>query len=201
MQIAGNMIQDQYNGAYNPLSAKEKPMELATDKSTMLEQVRNGWWRLQNVLDQLTQNEMNDVHVEDRWTVKDVIAHLAFWESNLLGWLNEAAQGQRPSRPDSGLTDPVIDEMNAANYRAHVHRPIHDVLKDAAETHEALMEALLHLPEDPNDRSYRVWENEEQPWSVIAGNTYEHYEEHIEPIEAYVNRTGKPGPAYPKAGS
>ena len=166
-------------------------MDVATDKSTMLAQTNRAWWRLQKALAGLAQIEMTGIHIENNWTVKDIIAHITFWERNLLDWLRQAEQGQSPNLPAAGFTDEIIDRMNEENYHKHAQRFIHDVLADAAEVHEALMDALLRLPEDPDDARYKVWHNGKPPWALIAGNTYAHYEEHLQSIEAYLNRTGR----------
>lgn len=172
-------------------------MQIATNKDDMLVQVRDGWWRFQRALAQLEQNEMTDIPIEENWTVKDVVAHITFWESNLLTWMQETTEGRPISRPEEGLTDEKVDALNAENYRRNELRSIHDVLADAQETHQALMDVLLHLPEDPKDERYHAWRNGEPPWELIAGDTYEHYEEHIGPIEAYLLKSGKPGPKTP----
>lgn len=172
-------------------------MDILTKKMALIEEVRSSWWQLQQVLEMLDEPEMTRIAIQDGWTAKDIIAHIAFWERNMLGWLNEAARGERPSRSDSGLTAADVDKMNAANYEENVQRPLHDVLKEAAEVHKALMDAILALPEDPNDRQYALWEDGKPPWSMIEGNTSEHYAEHIGPIEDYLRRMGKPGPIRP----
>ncbi len=172
-------------------------MQIATNKDEMLVQARNGWWRFQRALAQLEQNEMTESPIEGNWTVKDIIAHIAFWEQNLLTWMQETIDGRPLSRPEGGLTEETVDALNAENYRRNELRSIHEVLADAAAIHEALMDALLHIPEDPNDERYRVWRSGEPPWELIAGDTYAHYEEHIGPIEEYLIRSGKPGPETP----
>jgi hypothetical protein len=166
-------------------------MPIATDKSTMLEAVTNGWWRFQRALEQFTETEMDEVRIQGNWTVKDIVAHIAFWERNLLNRLDRIEAGLPPDGSDEGYTAADIDRLNLENYQAHQQSYLHEVLAEAAATHEALFTVLIHLPEDSADERF---------WQMIAGDTYEHYEEHLQEFEAYLQRTGKPGLEYPEGG-
>jgi hypothetical protein len=105
----------------------------------------------------------------------------------------------RPTpRPEGGLSEAEVDALNEENYHRHALLDFHTVLGKSAEIHASLMDALMRLPEDPLDDFYTVWWGGEPPWAIIAGDTYEHYKEHLSAIEAYLERTGKPGPKNPK---
>jgi hypothetical protein len=173
-------------------------MDLATDKTTMLQRVRNGRWRLERALEHFTEPELKQLHIQGNWTLKDILGHITFWERNLIEWLRQAEAGYPPDRPETGLSDAEVDRMNQASYEAYAEAFLHDVLAASANTHQELMEILLRLPEDPYDERYHVWPDGKPPWQLIAGNTYEHYEEHLQPIQEYLERAGNPGPEYPK---
>jgi len=53
------------------------------------------------------------------------------------------------------------------------------VRADARDTHQALVDAIHALPDDPGSESWSVWLNQEPPWKLIAANTYEHYAHHL----------------------
>jgi hypothetical protein len=173
-------------------------MPIATDKTTMLERTRDGWWRLQQALELLEENEMTEIQMQGNWTVKDILAHIAFWEDRLLLRLSDALAGRPMERQPGGLSEADVDALNEENYRNHAHLDLHTVLGKSAEIHNSLIGALTRLPEDPLDDFYTIWWGGEPPWAIIAGDTYEHYEEHLSAIEAYLERTGKPGPKNPK---
>jgi hypothetical protein len=156
-------------------------MPIATDKSTMIEAVTNGWWRFQRALEQFTETEMDEVRIQDNWTVKDIVAHIAFWERNLLNRLDRIEAGQPPVSSDEGYTTADIDRLNLENYQAHQQSYLHEVLAEAAATHEALFSVLLRLPEGSGDERF---------WQMIAGDTYEHYQEHLQSFEEYFRQTG-----------
>jgi hypothetical protein len=173
-------------------------MALATDKSTLLERTTTGWARLQRALEMMTEQEMTEIQIEGNWTVKDVLAHIAFWEDRLLLRLSDMLAGRPVERQPGGLSDADVDTLNEENYREHVDLDLHTVLGKSAEIHNSLMDALTGLPDDPLDEFYTVWWGGEPPWAILAGDTYEHYEEHLPAMEAYLERTGKPGQKNPK---
>lgn len=173
-------------------------MTLATDKPTMLERTQDGWSRLLRAVELMTENEMTEIQLEGRWTVKDILSHIAFWEDRLLLRLTDALAGRPAPRPEGGLTEGQVDALNEENYHNQAALDIHTILARSAEIHASLMEQLVRLPDDPHDEFYTVWWGGEPPWALIAGDTYEHYEEHLPAIEAYLERTGKPGQKNPK---
>lgn len=173
-------------------------MVLATDKETLLERATAGWSRLQLALEMMTENEMVELQIDGKWTVKDILAHIAFWEDRLLLRVSDALAGRPVERQPGGLSEAEVDALNEENYRAHVGLDLHTVLGKSAEIHNSLMDALMRLPDDPYDDFYTVWWGGEPPWAILAGDTYAHYEEHLPAIEAYLERQGKQGPKNPK---
>ncbi|MBX2998372.1 MAG: ClbS/DfsB family four-helix bundle protein [Caldilineaceae bacterium] len=168
-------------------------MALATDKSTLLERANAGWSRLQRALEMLTEKEMTEFQIDGNWTVKDILAHIAFWEDRLLLRVSDALAGRPVERQPGGLSEAAVDTLNEENYRAHADLDLHTVLGKSAEIHNSLMDALMRLPEDPLDDFYTVWWGGEPPWAILAGDSYAHYEEHLTAIEAYLERRDKPG--------
>lgn len=109
------------------------------------------------------------------WSAKDVIAHIAWHEREMIGMIRTRALA------GSELWVLPLDERNNAIYRANRDRPLAEVRREAAAVYAELLEALetlsdedlvdpAHFPGMPAD-----W----QPWQVIASNTFEHYEDHL----------------------
>jgi hypothetical protein len=74
------------------------------------------------------------------------------------------------------------DERNAAIFELNRQRELPDVLSDASEVYQQLLNALEPLTdEDLNDaRRFREMPADWQPWRILAQNSYEHYEHHLD---------------------
>lgn len=115
------------------------------------------------------------------WSVKDVIAHITWYEREMINVL------QTRTFAGSSLWELPVDERNAAIFRENKDRNLVAVLEDANATFDVLMTLLDSLTDaelsDP--ASFPGMPLDWQPWQVIASNTYEHYEDHTAQAEAW----------------
>jgi len=124
--------------------------------------------------------------------VKDHLAHVAAWEASLIGLLNgsdrAAAMGIAASDDDD------TDSINAAIWSLHQGEPPAQAVKYFRETHAALMRLLGKLTDADMQLRYNHYQpnqprdpSDDRPaldW--VAGNTWEHYAEHIDWINQLI---------------
>ncbi len=154
------------------------------DKAEFLRHVRADWQRWQAALDELGEARMTQPGVAGDWSVRDVIAHITWSEREMLGVLRQRAlAGSELWRLDA-------DQRNAAIYAQNRGRPLADVLQGAQAVHEQLVEALEELPEEHygNPARFRDMPADWLPWRVLAGNTYEHYEHHLNDVRKWMEQ-------------
>ncbi len=114
------------------------------------------------------------------WSVKDVVAHVAWFEREMVGMLRaRALEG-------SDLWDLDQDARNAVVYEQNRDRPLDDVLAEARQVYAELLPLLEGMSEEEYTDAwcFRGMPPAWAPWSVIAGNTWEHYEAHMPAIRA-----------------
>ena len=120
----------------------------------------------------------------DGWAVKDHLVHIAAWEHSLLALLDGA---DRRSAMGVGREAEDTDSINAAVWSLHRAKTPKQALAYFGDTHALLMKRLAvmsdadlqlsynhYQPNDPRDSS------DDRPvveW--VAGNTYDHYAEHV----------------------
>ncbi len=113
------------------------------------------------------------------WSVKDIIAHITWYEREMVGMLRARAVAGSP------LWEKSLDERNQEIYLQNKDRKIEEVLDETGRIHAELMVELVRLSdEELNDpKRWKDWLAEWTggwtPWKVIASNTYEHYEDHL----------------------
>lgn len=158
-----------------------------TTKTQLLDAVRSERDLLEAVLARLTPEQFTQPGVEEEWTVKDVLAHIAYWEGVMVTWLETSLAGQTPDRPATGFTWDMIHELNAANYAAHKDLPLAEIMSKYQRSQALAWAALEAAPEAALlEPGYFAWAGQ-RPFLVwVEANTTEHYAEHRSDIEHWL---------------
>jgi hypothetical protein len=150
-------------------------MTKAKLQSTLLDE-RCAWRELTR---QFNQAQMVLLHLPDGRTPKDVVAHVTWYERQLIGVLRSHAL------VGSELWDVSVEERNAAIYEQNKDRPLSDVLAESERVFAELIGLVGTLREGDLQDPTRFpkmpvdWE----PWKLIAENSYEHYRGHRPELE------------------
>jgi len=159
------------------------------DKNYLLERIQHEWAALMQAIEGLTPEQMS-VPDAGGWAIKDNLAHLTAWEQfMLLHYL----QGRPPheAMQIDAVTMERLDEngINAVLFERNRNRPVADILTDLRHSHEQVVAFLEQMPfsdlmkprflDDPQARPLINW---------VIGNTYEHYQEHRQTIQAIVGQ-------------
>ena len=149
-------------------------------KQEILDEIRQARAEMQQVLNGLANDTMLRPGVVAMWSVKDVLAHLSIWQSELITALSQLDQ---PTRAPHIVEIEDIDEFNAEQYRANVRRPLDVILEDFEGVHKHLIKTVEELDEKTlNDARTFPWMEGEPLWYLIAENGYWHEQEHAEEI-------------------
>ncbi len=98
--------------------------------------------RLLTAVSSLSEQERNQAVAGD-WSAKDILAHIAAWDRELVRGVEHLLAGQRPE-----FVSYVEDEFNARIVEAARYRSFVDVLADTQQAHAALIEALKQLTDE-----------------------------------------------------
>lgn len=117
------------------------------------------------------------------WSVKDIIAHITWYEREMVGLLSgRALQG-------SPLWEIPTDNRNEIIHERVKEYPISMVFAESDEVFKTLLTLLDGLKdEELNEAKYFLeMPAEWTPREVIASNTYEHYSNHVGDIRRSFN--------------
>jgi uncharacterized protein (TIGR03083 family) len=123
--------------------------------------------------------------VYEQWTVKEMLAHIAAWDRELVRGLDELLVGRRPALAGYGEAD-----FNARVVEASRALPLDQVLAEFRDAHEALMDRIEALTDGQWELATdHRWSNGE-PMTVASlfGYTYQgetHYGGHASEIERW----------------
>lgn len=148
-------------------------MGILLDKATLLETIQTAYDRLDATLANLSDEQMTHTGGGgDGWTVKDALAHLIWWEHYTLRRLDGAPRLIQEGE-DDGTT---LDDTNKHVYEENRQKSLAVVLAEFRQAFQQMRATVEALPDE------RLADENTQ--SLIAGNTYEHYDEHLQTIHA-----------------
>lgn len=156
------------------------------DKDQILKEMRTSYAALEEILVPLDGAQMKTEGIIANWSIKDILAHIAAWHHRLLAWLHAAIQNEEPtiSGPDS------VEEMDALNaqfYFENKSRSLDEVLTDFRTTYQQIMDIVQGMSQDDLTNPDRFsWAQGRPLLDLIAGDTYEHYQEHIKQIQEWL---------------
>jgi hypothetical protein len=142
-------------------------------KDELLASIRDGLLSLEGLVDSIPPDDLTRPLTD--WSVKDHLAHIVSWEQRAL-----AAVMDQPAHQVMGISEAAWardeHDINAALHALHVVKTVDEVRNEWRSVHASLVGAVEGLTDEelsgtvPNSKGKLV--------DVIAGNTYEHYEEH-----------------------
>ncbi len=152
----------------------------------ILDQLRQARQTLVAALDRLPPDAMLRPGVVGLWSIKDILAHLCAWESELITAL---------SRLDNQMPEMMkiedINDWNEEQYHLNAPRPLDVVLEDFEGVHKHLLQAVLALDEktlsDP--RKFHWMEGEPLAYLVAESASW-HEQEHAEQIQEWRKAQG-----------
>lgn len=135
----------------------------------------------------LNHDEQDELPVVGVWRVKDIYAHLAWGERQMLEFL------QAGKFTGSDWWNLPQDERNRLVYEESRDVPAEKVREDSRNVHEALVRKIRTLTDEQlNDPAqWPGMPGELRPWQIIAGNTYLHYHHHAEDLRQALARMNR----------
>jgi uncharacterized protein (TIGR03083 family) len=106
------------------------------------------------------------------WSVKDMLAHITFWEQRLVAYIDGARESLiQPGEDESA----AIGRINAGVLAANRDCPLAEVRAAFASSYRQVLTLAESLSAD--DLA------DEELYGLVAGDTFEHYREHIGMLE------------------
>lgn len=151
-------------------------------KTELLQKIRGARTELLAALDGLPADALLRPFAVGTWSVKDTLAHLTAWQSELI----TALATLHPSRAPHLIDIEDMDEWNDEQYRASVRRPVESVVEDFHGVHKQLLKVIENLDERTLDDGRRFQWMEGEPLSyLIADNSALHEQEHAADIRTW----------------
>ena len=152
--------------------------------------------RWEELLDHLSNNQINVLLAPSNWSTKDVLSHLSAWQQRSIARLEAALSDREPIfpkwlpelDPDSEVS---TDQINAWIYETHRDESWVTVRQNWKDGFSRLLELGERISErDMMDESRYTW-MEIRPLALIFISTYDHHQEHLDKLLAWLKEHGE----------
>jgi hypothetical protein len=141
-----------------------------------LKRLDGAWEALKASYAGLSDPELMEPGVTGAWSVKDIIAHVTWWEEEALKYLPLIIQGDKPPRYSTMYGG--IDAFNARMMEQKSGLSLSEVTRQLDETHRRLIDYVQGVPEEQFARETRFRRR-------LRFDTYRHYGEHTKVIREW----------------
>ena len=146
----------------------------------VLERLDSAWTAFEESYAGLSESQLLIPGVTGRWSVRDIIAHVTWWEEEALKHLPLIRDGGRP--PRYSVTYGGINAFNALMTEKRRDLSLAEVLRQHDEVHERLVEYVRGAPEELFARETRFRRR-------LRLDTYGHYPLHAKAIREWRARS------------
>ena len=146
------------------------------NRSQLLKRLDKAWEAFKESYAGLSDSELMEPGVTGAWSVRDIIAHVSWWEEEALTHLPLILDGGKPPRYSD--TYGGIDAFNAQQAELKRNLSLSEVLRQQDETHRRLTDFIQSAPEDQFIQETRFRHR-------LRLDTYSHYPQHAEAIRKW----------------
>src|SRR5258707_15012613 len=149
------------------------------DRQKLLKQLDKAWTAFKESYAGFSDSQLTEPGVTGNWSVKDIIAHVTWWEEEALTHLPLIIAGGKP--PRYSVTYGGIDAFNAKMTKQRKDLSLADVLRQRDDVHRRLITLVRTAPETELTGETRFRRR-------LRLDTYGHYPKHARAIRAWRER-------------
>jgi hypothetical protein len=151
-----------------------------TPKQELLNQAAREYKAFHESLQGLNEEHLTEVWL-GTWSIKDIVAHIIGWHSEMGPALQRIARGERPV--PQGVSYDDVDAWNEKFVAARRGAEAADLLLELDKSHERFMHQADAVPDER-------FQPGKTAWKIVDGNSAHHYHEHGEQIRAWREAKG-----------
>lgn len=157
-------------------------------KDELLERIRSSKGELDEVLQEIPDEAMVEPRPGGEWSGKDQLAHLAAWHELLLSRIRGIPEEQLLGIDADRYAAMDVDEINAFLHRRDATMSLDDARAAFGRTYAEVMALLEAMDPSALDAPYRSDLPDRPLVDSVVGDTYEHYDEHLDLLAPLAER-------------
>lgn len=145
-------------------------------KMDVLDKLGKAWEEFNRSYAGLAEGDMLRPGVMEGWSVRDILAHVSWWEEEALKYLPLVLEGRQP--PRYSVQYGGINAFNARMTELRKSLTLDEIHRQLEQTHARLLEYLETVPEEQFRTETRFRHR-------LKMDTYGHYPEHTRAVLAW----------------
>lgn len=158
-----------------------------TNKAELLARMRKGYADFEALLGPLSDTQLTTPGVNGEWSIKDMLAHLATWQARAAQILEAASRNEKPELDPPIQNDEDMNRFNDERFIANRSLPLDQAWWDFRASYQRFLRAVEVLSEEDLFNAGRfAWMKGNALGELVAGDSFEHYDEHAPMIEKWL---------------
>ena len=151
-------------------------MPRPTTKAGLLEAIEIERGALEQLLAELSPEQLIEPEIVGNWSVKDVLAHLIEWEEMVLMWHAAGLKGKVPVTPSEEFNWGQLPQLNQKIFEKHHNRPLADIQREFTSSYRKTLKTIQGLSnEDLFTRRRYAWTKNNALGAYFVSSTSSHY--------------------------
>jgi len=156
------------------------------NRAELLDRIREAKEEIDGFVEQVPDARMEEPGEKGVWSPKDQLSHLAAWHEVLLARIEGRKEEDFLGIDARRYPTMDIDEINDFLHRRDRSRSPTEAREAFERSYQEVLKELEAVDEDDLYRDYRPEIRQRLLIDTVIGNTYEHYEEHLPMLRAFV---------------
>ena len=158
------------------------------DKKELIETLEDSHQELLEMLEGLPEVILTEPGVTGTWSIKDILAHLTYWEGQTVTLLFQMKRGM-PKPTTVHFGDEPVDALNERWHAQGKDRPLAMVWSDFVGVRKQTVRRVSEFSdEDLQNPARFAWLKGKPLWEFIVSDTVTHEEEHADAIRDWLDR-------------
>ena len=152
-----------------------------------VEMLQEGNKELLNLIDGLEESQMEIPGVKGDRSIKQLLAHITYWNKHGITWLASVYKGEKPVMPvkSDNMAERRMEmaKLNAEVDERTLRRSVKEVLEEYKETFAIVIEHVKRLEKKHLDSVFDyLWSKDPVTGRIVVMWRYWHQQEHTKPI-------------------
>lgn len=160
------------------------------DKSELLEALEDSHQEMLEMLEDVPDEALLAPGVVGDWSIKDILAHLTYWEGQIVTLLFQAQHGvPKPTTVHFSPGTETVDEVNRRWYESGKDRPLEMIWQDWEGVRKQTVRRVSDFSDkDLNDPERFTWLGGTPLYQWILNDSIEHEGEHADQIREWLEQ-------------
>ena len=151
-------------------------MPKPTTKNQIIEAAQKERVALEQLLAEMTPEQMAQPNLIGEWAVKDVLSHLFEWEGMVINWYEAGVKGKTPAVPSEKYNWGQLPQLNHAIFLKHRDKSLTEIQKSFKASYKKIMKTIQSIPEkELFTRRHYNWTNNNLLAAYFVSATSSHY--------------------------